>query len=148
MTHTTTNPLPFPMAKASATLIAVVAFVGAGAYGLLVYGIGQPAQARLCVMGGAVSLLIGLTGLMPVWLMSGRHAHGSAYGFLISILVRCVVGFLAVAWLRWGSGLADAETLLMWVAGWYMLVLAVEVKVVSSHVLTATGASLSITETH
>lgn len=141
MNHLTDNPLVFPIVKASLTLIVVVLAVAACVYGLLNSVLSFETQARPSMVGAFVSLVIGLSGFVPVWLMSRKTAYGSAYGFLISILVRCVVGFVAVAWLRWGAGAGDAQTTLMWVAGWYMLVLGVEVKMISSHVLAATGAS-------
>ena len=146
MNHPTDNPLVFPIVKASLTLIVVVLAVAACVYGLLDGVFHLESQARPSMVGAFISLVVGLSGFVPVWLMSQKSAHGGAYGFMVSILVRCVVGFAAVAWLRWGAGSADAQTTLMWVAGWYMLVLAVEVKMISSHVLAATGASVPMPE--
>ncbi len=147
MTDPKAIPHPFPIVKASLTLIVVVMASAAAAYGLLIGLFGFESHGRPCIIGALISLIIGFSGFMPVWLMSRRSAHGSAYGFMISILVRCVVGIAAVAWLRWGSGMADAQTTLMWVAGWYMLVLAVEVKLISTHVLAVTKPVASIPET-
>ncbi|MHC4996041.1 MAG: hypothetical protein ACYTGQ_13425 [Planctomycetota bacterium] len=132
------NPLVFPIVKASLTLIVVVLASALGVYWLLINVLGFESQARPSVVGASVSVLIGLSGFVPVWLMSRKSAHGSAYGFMVSILVRCVVGFAAVAWLRWGMGGPDAEATLMWVAGYYMLVLGLEVTLISRHVLAAT----------
>lgn len=148
MTETQPNPLVFPIVKASLTLIVVVLGSAACVYGLLSGVFHFESQAQPSLVGAFVSLLIGLSGFVPVWLMSRKTAYGSAYGFLVSILVRCVVGFGAVAWLRWGADYENTQTLLMWVAGWYMLVLGVEVKLVSSHVLAATSASVPMPETN
>ena len=140
-TQSTISPSTFPIVKASLTLIVLVAACSALVYALLSMAIGWQTLAKLSVFGAALSIVIGLAGFVPVWLMSRATEHGSAYGFLTSILVRCVVGFLAVIWLRWGANVDNAETLLMCMAGWYMLVLAIEVKLVSSHVLAVAGSA-------
>ncbi len=147
MTYPTDSPLVFPIVKASLTLCAVLLASMAVVFGLLSGVFGMSEQAGLSLIGASVSLVIGLSGFVPVWLMSRKSAYGSAYGFLVSILVRCVVGFAAVAWLRWG-GVPGGEAALMWVAGWYMLVLGVEVKLISSHVLAATKVSGPVPETN
>ena len=147
MADPTPNPIAFPIVKASLTLIVVVLGVAGCVYWLLTGVLGFETQGRPSTLGAFVSLFIGLSGFVPVWLMSRKSVHGSAYGFMVSILVRCVVGFSAVAWLRWGSGMAGAETTLMWVAGWYMLVLGVEVKLISTHVLAVTSPTVPMPET-
>lgn len=147
MTDPIPNPLVFPIVKASLTLIVVVLGLAACVYWLLTAVLGFQTQGQPSIVGAFVSLIIGLSGFVPVWLMSRKSVHGSAYGFMVSILVRCVVGFLAVAWLRWGSGMEDSESALMWVAGWYMLVLAVEVKLISTHVLAVTRPVAPMPET-
>ena len=144
----TDKPLVFPIVKASLTLTGVVAAASLVVYGLLIGVLKIEAQAQPSLLGAVVSLVIGLSGFVPVWLMSRNSMHGSAYGFMVSIPVRIVVGFAAVAWLRWGAGIGDAQTLLMWVAGWYMLVLAVEVKLISTHVLAATSPTRLTAETN
>lgn len=147
MTDPTPNPLAFPIVKVSLTLIVVVLGVAGVVYWLLTGVLGFESQGQPSILGALLSLIIGLSGFVPVWLMSRSSVHGSAYGFMVSILVRCVVGFAIVAWLRWGSGAADAEPTLMWVAGWYMLVLGVEVKLISTHVLAATSPAVPMPET-
>jgi len=150
MTQPTDSPLVFPIVKASLTLASVVLVAVAVVFGVLSYALGLTEQAGLSLLGAAISLAIGLTGLMPVWLMSRSSAHGSAYGFMVSILVRVVVGGLAIAWFRFGGGASggNGEATLMWVAGWYMLVLGVEVKLISSHVLAATQSLGPVPETN
>lgn len=147
MTQPTDSPLVFPIVKASTTLASVVLVAAAAVFGVLSYVLGLTEQAGLSLMGAAVSLVIGLMGFVPVWLLSRGSSHGSAYGFMVSIFVRVVVGGAAVAWLRWG-GVSNGEATLMWVAGYYMLVLGVEVKLISSHVLAATQVSGPVPETH
>jgi hypothetical protein len=150
MADLTHNPLPFPIVKASLTLVVAVLGVAGCVYWLLTGVLGFEAQGQPSIVGAFVSLIIGLSGFVPVWLMSRKSVHGSAYGFMVSILVRCVVGFAAVAWLRWGSGESgamDSQSTLMWVAGWYMLVLGVEVKLISTHVLAVTSPSVPMPET-
>jgi len=147
MTQPTDSPLVFPIVKASLTLTAVLLVSAGVVFGLLMGILGMPKQAGLSLIGALVSLSIGLSGFLPVWLMSRRSSYGSAYGFLVSILVRCVVGAAAVAWLRWG-GVPGTQAAVMWVAGWYMLVLGVEVKLISSHVLVATKVSGPVPETN
>jgi hypothetical protein len=147
MTQPTDSPLVFPIVKASLTLATVLLASSATVYGLLAGVFGLSQQAGDSLIGAMVCLLIGLSGFVPVWRMSRKSAYGSAYGFLVSILVRCVVGGAAVAWLHYG-GVAGAETVVMWVAGWYLLVLGVEVKLISSHVLAATKVSGPVMETN
>ncbi len=150
MTQPTDSPLVFPIVKASMTLIAVVLVSASAVFGGLAYGLGLTEQAGLSLQGAVVSLAIGLSGFVPVWLMSRNSAQGGAYGFMVSILVRVVVGGLAVAWFRFGGGAegGHGEATLMWIAGWYMLVLGVEVKLISSHVLAATQMSGPVPETN
>jgi len=120
------------------TLTTAVLVCGAGVYGLLTVLLGWNEQANLSLAAAGVSLAIGLMGFVPVWLMSRRSSFGSAYGFMVSVVVRCLVGFAAVLWLSLGSSLPNAEDAVMWVSGWYLLVLGVEVKLVSTHILAAT----------
>jgi hypothetical protein len=147
MTQPTDSPLVFPIVKACMTLLAVVLVSAAVVFVVLLKVFDMPGQAGLSLTGAMVSLGIGLSGFVPVWLMSRGSSYGSAYGFLVSILVRGVMGAGAVAWLRWG-GVPGGEGALMWVAGWYMLVLGVEVKLISSHVLAATKVSGPVPETN
>jgi len=139
--------LPFPIVKASLTLSTAVLVVAGAMYGVLAGVMHWYQQAGLSLVGAAVSLMIGLSGFVPVWWMSRRSSFGGAYGFMVSIAVRVVVGGAAVIWLRWGSGLAHGDDALLWVAGWYMLVLGIETKLVSSHILAATRGSRSMLET-
>ncbi len=147
MTKPTDSPLVFPIVKASLTLTAVVLASAVVVFGLLVGVFGMDEQGGRSLIGALVSLAIGLSGFVPVWLMSRGSSYGSAYGFLVSILVRGLVGVGAVAWLRWG-GVPGGAGALMWVAGWYMVVLGVEVKLISSHVLAATKVSGPVLETN
>lgn len=129
------------------TLASVVLVCGAGVYGLLSVLLGWDEQAGLSFAAAAVSMMIGLVGFIPVWLMSRRSSFGSAYGFMVSIVVRCVVGMVVVFWLSYGSSMPNAEDAVMWVAGWYLLVLGVEVKLVSTHILAATSIGELMPET-
>ncbi len=148
MTETADNPLVFPIVKASLTLAVVVGAAALLMFGLLngVFHFENQIQPNL--IGAGVSLLIGLSGFVPVWLMSRKSAYGSAYGFMVSILVRGIVGLSAVAWLQYGNGSENAQAAIMWIAGWYMLVLAVEVKLISTHVLAATTPVRAMPETN
>ena len=129
------------------TLALVVLVCSAAVYGMLSLWLGWNEQAGLSSAAAAVSLAIGLIGFVPVWLMSRRNSSGSAYGFVVSVAVRCLVGFAVVLWLSFGSSLPNAEDAVLWIAGWYLLVLGIEVKLVSSHVLSATRSVGPVPET-
>jgi hypothetical protein len=146
-TSPTHPPLPFPIVKASLTLSAVVLVAAGAVYGVLGGALQWHEQAGLSLIGAFIGLVIGLTGFVPVWLMSRGSSFGGAYGFMVSIVLRVVVGGAVVTWLYMGSGMANAEDALMWVAGWYMLVLGVETKLVSSHILAATRGTQTMLET-
>jgi hypothetical protein len=129
------------------TLTWVVLASGAAVYGLLSVLLGWNEQADLSAASAALSLVIGLVGFIPVWLMSRRSSFGSAYGFMVSIMVRCFAGFAAVLWLSYGSSIPNSQDAVMWISGWYLLVLGVEVKLVSSHILAATRSVGPMPET-
>jgi len=148
MNDTADNPLAFPIIKGSLTLTVIVLVAALCVYGLLSGVFNLNSQAQPSLVGAFISLFIGLSGFVPVWLMSRKNAHGSAYGFMVSILVRCLVGFAAVAWMRWGMAGDHSQATIMWVAGWYLLVLAVEVKLISTHVLAATSPTRVMPETN
>lgn len=128
----------FPVRRATATLALAVVIVAGGIY-LTLTLLDAPTHARLNLIAAAVCGGAGLVGLLPVWALSRTHQHGAAYGFMIGILLRMVVAGGAVGLAQWGLKLPDAQALSLWIAGWYLIVLAVEVKLVSSHVLATYG---------
>ena len=124
----------FPVVRAAA-VIAVVTLVVAGlAYaGLRIAG--QPLHADLNLLAAAICGGTGLIALLPVWLGSKQSSHGAAFGFMAGILIRMAVAGGVVMVLTWATDWPHAVDLSYWVAGWYLLVLLVEVKLISSFVV-------------
>ena len=123
----------FPVARAAAVLTGVtLVVVGLTYAGLRIAG--QPLHANLNLLAAAICGGTGLVALLPVWLGSKQSSHGAATGFMAGILVRMMLAGGIVMGLMWGTDWPHAQSLSMWVAGWYLLVLLVEVKLISSFV--------------
>ncbi|MEE9405341.1 MAG: hypothetical protein V3V20_10630 [Algisphaera sp.] len=134
------NPRPltaadiFPIGRAALQLGGVVLVVT----GLLYAGFtlaGQPLNAKLNLIAAAICGVSGILALIPVWLGSKASTHGGAAGFMAGILVRMALTGGIVLYLQWGTQWPHARHLSFWVAGWYLGVLLVEVKLISSYVL-------------
>ena len=124
---------PFPFVRSALILTAAVAVLAGVAIGAL-SAIDRPLMAQHCGIAAGVCLVTGLVGLFPVAWLSRQHPHGSAQGFLISILVRMLLTGAVVMVLIFNR-VPGAFPLSLWIGGWYMVVLAVEVRLVSSHAL-------------
>ena len=124
---------PFSFVRAALILAGIVAVLAAVVCGALA-GIGRPAQIRPCLLSAALCLATGLLGLIPVAWLSRKHPHGSAQGFLASIGIRMLVTGGVVVALMFNQ-VPGAFGLSMWIGGWYLVVLAVEARLVSSHAL-------------
>jgi hypothetical protein len=133
----------FPIQRGALTLALTIAVVAAAFY-VALGAVGYPTHARLSTLAAVICGGAGVIGLLPVWSLSRRHPHGAAYGFMAGILFRMVVAGGAVVVAQWVLRMPDAQPLSMWIAGWYLIVLVVEVKLVSSHVLAA-GTAVNAT---
>jgi len=80
------------------------------------------------ISGGAA-----IVALVPVWVLSWKSVQGAALGFLAGMLVR--MGLCGAA-VMIGGGMegVDHSAWSMWIAGWYVLVLTVEVAIVGRYV--------------
>lgn len=130
----------FPVVRAAAVIAGVTLVVaGLGYAGLRLAG--QPLHADLNLLAAAICGGTGLIALLPVWLGSKQSSHGAAFGFMAGILIRMAVAGGVVMVLTWATDWPHAVDLSYWVAGWYLLILMVEVKLISSFVTTvAPGA--------
>ena len=124
----------FPIVRSATTLGLVTLSALCFSAGVLTM-LGLDRHARLDAMAALVCGGAGLIGLLPVWLLSRSMAHGAAQGFLIGVLLRMVVAGGVVVAAQWWWKLPDATALSLWIGGWYILVLMIEVKLVSNHVL-------------
>jgi len=126
----------FPIQRAVPVLALFVAAVAFAVYFGL-NALAQPAHARLNLIAALICGGAGVVGLLPVWVLSKQQPHGAAYGFMAGILFRMFVAGGAVVLAQWVLKLPDARPLSMWIAGWYLIVLVMEVRLVSAHVLAA-----------
>ncbi len=107
---------------------------------------GHPDHGGWNLIAAAICAGAGVLGLLPTWLMSrnpaqpGGVVQGAAMGFLAGMLFRMAVAGGVVVVLQFVIRHPDARPLSMWIAGWYLIVLAVEVKLVSSYVLATAPA--------
>lgn len=135
----TISPQPdaavFPLGRAVLWLVGIVAVLAGVVYGVCV-ALGSPTGAMLNLMAAGFCGLAGVAGLLPVWFMSKSSPHGGAMGFLTGILFRMAVAGGAVLYLQWATDWPHAQDFSIWIASWYLVVLMIEVKLVSSHVLT------------
>lgn len=95
---------------------------------------GQPLQANLNLMAAALCGGTGLVALLPVWLGSKQSSHGAAAGFMAGILIRMALAGGAVMYAQWATNWPHTQWFSYWVAGWYLAVLIIEVKLISSFV--------------
>ena len=128
-------PAPFPIARPMAVLAGGVLALALVATGVCL-ALGYPGQIKLNLLAAAVCGGAGLIGLLPVWLMSRHSAYGAAMGFMAGVMFRMFVAGGIVLYTQWGLHWESASAFTFWIAGWYLAVLALEVKLVSSHVLT------------
>lgn len=127
------NPVPFPIVRAVAVLGGVVLLVAAGVY-LILSGLGRPVHAEQNLIAAAVCGGAGLVGLLPVWALSRNSSHGAAMGFMAGIVLRLFVAGGVVLGAQF-QGYEHAQILSLWVAGWYLMVLMIEVKLVAGFAL-------------
>lgn len=127
------KPPAFPILRASATLLAGTMLLAGTSTGLL-WLLQQTALSQVNFIAAVVCGLSGVIGFLPVWLLSRQHRHGAAQGFLIGMLLRMVICAAAVFTLQW-AGYEHAKIAVFFFAGWYLLTLIFEVKLVSSFLL-------------
>lgn len=80
------------------------------------------------VCGGAA-----IIAFIPVWWLSRKSVQGAAMGFMAGMLVRMGLCGLAVILGGRMEGV-EQQPWSFWVAGWYMLVLAIEVGMIARYV--------------
>ena len=107
------------------------------------WGVGALAsreQAYLCAGAAGLCFVTGVLGFVPAAIGSRRTPGGAAYGFLVGMIVRMAVcGGVAVA-AQYAGGRAG-RIFAIWVAIWYLIALAVEVSLLSSHTSRAAAAT-------
>lgn len=131
----------FPIAR-SIVWLAVVVVVLATIVSGVCMAMDKPLQSQLSALAAGLCLVGGVAGFLPVWLMSKSSPHGGAMGFLTGIMLRMALVGGVVLYLQWATDWPHAHRFSFWIAGWYLVVLMIEVKLVSSHVLTvAPGAA-------
>lgn len=123
----------FPVARAAAVLAGATLVVAGLAYAGLRLA-GQPLHADLNLMAAALCGGTALIALLPVWLGSKQSSHGAAAGFMGGILIRMALAGGAVMFAQWATDWPHAVFFSYWVAGWYLLTLLIEVKLISSFV--------------
>ncbi len=128
----TLDPVPFPVGRAMTVMGAAVVLLAAGLF-LVLRGMGWPVHATQNLIAAGVCGGSGLVGLLPTWVMSRKSRYGAAQGFLVGVVLRMFVAGAVVLAAQWG-GYEHGRLLGYWVGGWYLAVLALEVKLVSSFV--------------
>lgn len=129
----------FPILRAAAWLGLWTVMLAAVVHVVLSLQDATRGFTKLNLLAAAVCGGSGLVGLLPVWWTSRNTPDAGAMGFLAGILFRMFVAGGAVLYAMWGTDWAAAQTFSLWVAGWYLAVLLIEVKLVSSHVLKYAG---------
>lgn len=124
----------FPIVPAMLTLWLACVAVAVVVTGVA-YATGHAEHARLSAIAALVCGGAGLMGMLPVWAMSRHSLHGAAYGFLVGILFRMLAAGGVVLAAQWWWKWDNATALALWVVGWYLLVLVIEVKLVAGYVM-------------
>lgn len=138
----------FPIVSGAVILISATAVVAAMVALGLGYGLGAWKQSELSTLGAAISLIGGLAGLFPVWFLSRQSLQAGAMGFMAGIVIRLVICGTAVLIARgMMESTRDARFFSIWVAGWYLALLAIEVKLLSSYLSKAGRAAAASGQT-
>ncbi|MBB6430416.1 hypothetical protein [Algisphaera agarilytica] len=127
------TPVPFPLMPSAGKVLGAALFP-AGLISVGLHLLGQADHAQVNLIAAAICGVGCIVGLVPVWFLSKQHRHGAAQGFMAGMLLRvalCVTAYFALQW----SGYPHAKLLVYYMAGWYLLTLMVEVKLVSSFLL-------------
>lgn len=81
---------------------------------------------------GVVTGAAAIVGLLPVWWFSRKSLQGAAMGFMAGMLLRMAVCGIAIVVGGRMEGVSS-QAWSLWVAGWYMYVLTVEVSLVGRY---------------
>jgi hypothetical protein len=128
---------PFAMSRAVAVMGAVVA-VALAAVVFALEQFGATAQKSYAIYAALICGGTAVAAFVPVWWLSRRSVQGAAMGFMAGIGIRLAVCGLAVIIGGQMDGV-ERGPWSMWIAGWYMLVLMVEVAIVGRYVAQAKG---------
>jgi len=137
--------MPFPLLKSILWLVGTVLLLAMAIAGAMA-GLGWSDHVWMNEVGAVVCGGAGVVGLIPVWVLSKRLPHGAAMGFLVGILFRMAVAGTVVLVVQW-SDQPYARFLSYWIAGWYLVVLTIEVKLVSSHANALVTSTTPLSET-
>lgn len=132
---------PFAIVRAGAAMAACVASA-MWAFVALIDAGGWDAQKPYAIYAGLVCGGAAIVALIPVWLLSRKSVQGAAMGFMAGILVRMALCGFAVVWGGRMEGV-DRMSWSMWIAGWYMLVLVIEVGLVGRYIARAKLAGVT-----
>ncbi|MEO0586451.1 MAG: hypothetical protein AAF078_02315 [Planctomycetota bacterium] len=128
---------PFPLARSAAVMAAAVLPLAAVAAGIAV-ALGEPRLAAEAAITAAGCLVVGVVALLPIVMMIGTQGPaGVVPGFLAGTTLRLIACalFAVAAW-----RLMDSKSLPLWVMGWYLVVLIVEVHAVATYNAKAAAA--------
>jgi hypothetical protein len=128
----------FPFVR-NAAILAGISLALAGVSSGTMILLDHPIFATLNALAAGLCTVTALLALIPVAALSRAHPHGAAQGFMIGILVRMLTTASVVLVLIWQNW-EHARAFSYFVAGWYMVVLIIEVKLVSSHALAHSAA--------
>ncbi|MEM6333482.1 MAG: hypothetical protein AAF823_09110 [Planctomycetota bacterium] len=135
---------PFPLGRAAAVMAAALLPL-AGLAAAIALLLGEPRLAAEAALTAAGCLVVGVVALMPIALMVGTQGPaGVVPGFLASTTLRlaaCLL-FAVAAW-----RLLDSTSLPLWVMGWYLVVLVVEVHAVATYNAKAAPTSAPAADT-
>ncbi len=90
------------------------------------YALGQVNQVPEALATAGLCLGASLLSLLPVYWLSCGAPEGAAQGFIIGMLLRMAICLAALLLLGYRTAL-DLTSLAGWMAGWYLMLLAVEV---------------------
>ncbi len=130
---TTHNPQPFPLMNAAACLSLVMSSLAFGIWALLAK-FGSPGQAEASLLAAVLCAVASVLSLLPVWWLSKQSLQAGAMGFFVGMMIRMIL--CGAAALMAGSWLAqrEASQFSMWIAGWYLVTLVLDVWLVGKYV--------------
>jgi hypothetical protein len=122
---------PFPLARSLAMVAGGAALAG-GAAALMLASLQMTDQIPVALTTLAATFVASAAGLVPVWLRAGASLDAAALAFVFGMLPRIAMTTIAIALAAAVTGW-NVKMICGWTAGWYMVLVAMEVAVVARY---------------
>jgi hypothetical protein len=130
---TSPNPTPFPLMNSAAWMSLAMSSLAFVVWALLAK-FGAPGQAEASLLASVLCAAAGVLSLLPTWWLSKQSMQAGAMGFFVGMMIRMILcGSAALLSEHWLSH-AEASQFSLWIAGWYLVTLVLDVWLVGKYV--------------